>query len=216
MTLSPRHGGRLRRNLGRVFEVVKTDILVWEVRALPAMPRTAVDLRIVEIDAGADWQAVVPRERWSTVRSFFARRDDTGFLAFDGQRFAGWIWLSRTTHRDPWSGLHIRLASDEAYAYALWVEPDHRPKGTGRALMVSMLAAVAGDPSLTRVYGWVDQRNRESQMLLRLLGFKQVQVVRRAQLLHRRGGQVPRSSRPPYGPVSRAGRHRTVSREPQP
>ncbi len=203
-------GERLRRNLGRLFEVVTTDILVWEVREPPRMPRSPIDLRIEEVGAGMDWKAVVPRDRQRTAQPFIARRGDTGFLAFDGDTFAGWIWLSRQTHRDPWSGLHIQLARDEAYAYALWVEPAYRPKGVARALMVTMLRSVVSDPALTRVYGWVDQRNRESQMLLRLLGFKDVQTVRRAQVLHRRGRQVPGSCRPAFGPLSRHGRHRTI------
>lgn len=213
---APARGERLRRNLGRLFEIVTTDVLVWEVREPPRTPRTQIDLRIVEVKPGADWQAVVPPERRRSTRPF-ERRGDTGFVAFSGDQFVGWVWISRRTHRDPWSGLHIKLARDEAYAYALWVEPEVRPKGVARALMVQMLQSVAADPALTRVYGWVDRRNRESQLLLRLLGFKDVQTVRRAHLLHRRGRRVPGSSRPAFGPLSRQGRHRTTTTtEPQP
>ena len=66
------------------------------------------------------------------------------------------------------------------------------------------------DGSLVRVYGWVDTRNRESQMLLRLLGFSQMQHLKRLHVLHRVGRPVPRSTTPAFGPLSRAGRHRAA------
>lgn len=210
MAVTPARRARFRRNLGRLFEIVATDVLVWEVRDAPRRSPATRDLRIERLGPGMDHEGVVPRERRRAARPYVAR-GDTGLIAFDGDVFAGWIWLSRTTHRDPWSGLNIHLAGDEAYAYALWVEPPYRPRGVGRALMVRMLEEVVSDPALTRVYGWVDQRNRESQMLLRLLGFKDVQTVRRAQVLHRRGVAVPRSPRPDFGPVSRQGRHRPLA-----
>ena len=70
-----------------------------------------------------------------------------------------------------------------------------------------MLAAVAADPALTRVYAWVDRRNRESQVLLRLIGFERAQEVRRLHILHRFGRALPGSAQPPYGPLSADGRH---------
>jgi hypothetical protein len=67
---------------------------------------------------------------------------------------------------------------------------------------------VQNDSALSRVYGWVDQRNREAQVLYRMMfGFTQVQRVRRVHLLRRVGFQLPGSDDPKFGPVSRAGRH---------
>ena len=206
-TLSRR--ARVARNFGRVVEVVATDILVREASKPLREPRARVEVDVIKAVAGSEdrWRAVVPQARWSRLRAFHARVD-VGYLASVDGRFVGEIWLSRVTHRDPYSGLLIRLADDEAYAYALWVDPAVRPQGVAALLMVSMLRDVRDDPALTRVYGWVDSRNRESQMLLRLLGFTQVQTVKRLHVLHRFGRPVPRSVKPSFGPLSRAGRHR--------
>ena len=194
-----------KRNLGRIAEVVATDLLVRDM-AKPVRPRQArVPLEVRRL-VTADQAVLVPPARRSRVRTFLGRGDE-GFVGHVEGRFAGWVWLSRVSHRDPYSGLRIRLAADEAYAYALWVEPEDRPQGVAAVLMTAMLTAVADDPALTRVYGWVDQRNRESQMLLRLLGFERTQQVRRLHLLHRIGRPLPWTVEPPYGPLSKAGRH---------
>ena len=205
--LSPDARARLKARLNRVVDLVETDVLVREGDKAPSRPRTLVDVEVTHIASDADWPDAVPADRRAGAVSFLAR-GDVGFVAIVDGAFAGWIWLSRTTHRDPWSGLHVHLADDEAYAYALWIEPELRPKGVARLLMVAMLETVVADPALTRVYGWVDRGNRESQFLLRLLGFKDVQTVKRVMLLDRRGSVLPRSDRPRYGPMSARGRHR--------
>ncbi len=204
---------RTRRRLTtareRLVDVVATDVLVWQAVKAPRPARAQVDVELAELRTTEDVARVAPAEHAGQAGPFVARGDQ-GFAAVVDGRFAGWIWLSRTSHRDPWSGLNIRLAGDEAYAYALWVDPEFRPKGVARVLMVAMLTAVHADPALTRVYGWVDQPNRESQMLLRLLGFKDVQSVKRVMLLDRFGRALPRTDRPAEGPLSRHGRHRTA------
>ncbi len=83
-------------------------------------------------DLGGRWRWVARRCATAPLGDVgaFQKRGDVGFVAAVDDRFAGWIWLSRLSHRDPWSGLHIRLASGEAYAYALWVAPEHRPKAS--------------------------------------------------------------------------------------
>ena len=200
--------GAARAAAGRVVEIVETDLLVWDTSRTLRTPRAQVDLRVVEVGVATppDWRGRVPPALAADADAFL-RRDDRGFMGLVDERFAGWVWVSRVTHRDPWSGLVLRLAADEAYAYALWVAPELRPKGVARSLMVAMLSAVQEDPAVSRVYGWVDKRNRESQMLLRLLGFADQQSVRRVMVLGRRGRQLPRTASPPFGPLSRAGRH---------
>lgn len=202
---------RLRERLGRLVDVVDTDILMWEAVKEPRRPQAQVPLEFRTVDRAAldELRGTVP-DGLHREAGAFLERGDTGFAALAGDAFAGWVWLSRRSHRDPWSGLRICLAPDEAYAYALWVEPDLRPKGVARALMTRMLHEVFADPVLTRVYGWVDKRNRESQMLLRLLGFKDVQHVKRAMVLDRLGRQIPGTDRPRFGPLSRDGRHRSA------
>lgn len=195
----------LRRNLGKLAEVVATDLLVRDTTRPIRSRQARVPLSVSRLTT-TDQTVLVPPDRHSRVRAFLTR-GDTGFVGHVDGRYAGWVWLSRISHRDPYSGLRFRLAGDEAYAYALWVEPDLRPQGVAAVLMTEMLTEVAGDPALDRVYGWVDQRNRESQVLLRLLGFERVQEVRRLHLLRRVGRPLPGTAKPPYGPLSRAGRH---------
>ena len=198
---------RILRNLGRIVEVVAADLLVRDVGKpiRPRQARVALDVTPVRGEEHLSW---LPTDRHARTRTFLQRGDE-GFVSTVDGHFAGEVWLSRLSHRDPYSGLRIRLADDEAYAYALWVDPLHRPAGVAAVLMTALLCAVAGDPALTRVYGWVDQRNRESQVLLRLLGFERVQEVRRLHVLHRFGRAVPWTARPPFGPLSSDGRHRS-------
>jgi GNAT superfamily N-acetyltransferase len=212
---SPNRRQRLARRrrqaglkLGRVIEIVHTDMMMWEAARPLRAPRSRVDVEVRRVRAADEegWQRVLPPERRPRARVFF-QRDDIGFVAQVDGRFAGWVWLSRVTHRDPYSGLLIRLAPDEGYAYALWIEPELRPHGLGSVLMAAMLAHARDEEGLSRVYGWVDQRNRESQLLLRMMGFVAVQHARRVHLLRRIGRPLPASVRPPYGPLSRAGRH---------
>jgi len=202
---------RVARNLGRFLEVVDTDMLVRDASKPLREPKARVEVAVAEVGPGpaGAWRDLVPRGRWARTQRFLARAD-VGYIAHADGRFVGEIWLSRISHRDPYSGLPIRLASDEAYAYALWVDPEVRPHGVAAVLMTTMLKAVRDDPALTRVYGWVDTRNRESQMLLRLLGFSQMQHLKRLHVLHRVGRPVPRSTTPAFGPLSRAGRHRAA------
>jgi ribosomal protein S18 acetylase RimI-like enzyme len=150
---------------------------------------------------------VLPSSYAKTAKRFL-RRGDRGHVATVSGSFAGWMWLSRTSHRDPWSGLRFRLAPDEAYVYSMWVEPEFRPLGVGAMLMASQLSEVQRAGEVSRVYGWVDSPNREMQLLIRMVfGFEQVQTVRRARLLHMIGLQLPGTDEPKSGPVSGSGRH---------
>jgi GNAT superfamily N-acetyltransferase len=187
--------------------VIRVDVLEWLSSSEIPSP-TEVDgvaiRRLTAVDPRA--RDLLPMSRSEVVDSFFARGDQ-GYVATVGDRFAGWVWLSRVSHRDPWSGLHIRIARDEAYAYAMWVEEAHRPLGIAGALMSRLLSDVRSDREISRVYGWVDHRNREMQFMLRMMyGFTQIQRVWRASL-PRIGWQVPWSDKPRFGPVSRVGRH---------
>ena len=188
----------------KLFEVVPVDILAWEPVRRLREPRTRVPVELRRMSAGSrpEWEDLLSPERRSGAEKFLDRGDE-GWMALVDGAYVGWIWISRVSHRDPWSGLRIRLAGDEAYAYALWVEPPQRPNGVAATLLTAMLREVRDDPALSRVYGWVDKRNRESQMLMRMHGFKPVQEVKRLHLVSRIGLQVPRSDRPRRRPVSR-------------
>ena len=193
------------------FGVVPVDVFEWRSTNEIPNPTEAQDLSIRRLspeDLSA--REVLPKNQSKVVDSFLARGDH-GYVATVGDRFAGWVWLSRVSHRDPASGLHIRLASDEAYAYAMKVEKAHRQRGIAGVLMARLLSDVRNDPKISRVYGWVDRRNRKMQFMLRMMfGFTQVQHVWRAHI-PRVGWQVPWSDTPKFGPVSRVGRHSTVA-----
>jgi ribosomal protein S18 acetylase RimI-like enzyme len=199
-------------NLGRrLFEVARVDVLEWRSDKPIPDPTEAdgVAIRRLSLEEPRA-REVLPKSPSKVVDSYLAR-GDLGYVATVGDRFAGWVWLSRTSHRDPFSGLHIRIAPDEAYAYALRAEKADRQLGIAPILMSRLLSDVRGDDAISRVYGWVDHRNRESQTLLRMMfGFTQVQRVRRLHAL-RIGWQVPWSDDPKFGPVSRVGRHSTVA-----
>ena len=206
---SPTLKPRLLARAQRVVDVVDTDLLVRDVTTPPRKPQAQIALTFERIDDAQTLDRIpAPRHLADEAKAFLAR-GDVGFAALtETGDYAGWAWLSHTTHKDPWSGLTISLNEDEGYAYALWVEPPYRPKGVARALMATLLTVAHQRPGTSRVYGWVDKRNRESQMLLRLLGFKDVQHVKRVMVLDRRGWRLPRTDRPNFGPLSSDGRHR--------
>jgi GNAT superfamily N-acetyltransferase len=191
--------------------VIPVDVLEWRSGTEIPSPTQAEGVAIRQLspkELGA--RDVVPQSRSKAVDSFLARGDQ-GYVATVGDRFAGWVWLSRVSHRDPWSGLHMRIAPDEAYAYAMRVEKPDRELGIAGVLMSRLLSDARSDRAISRVYGWVDRRNREMQLMLRMMyGFTQVQGVWRASA-PRLGWQVPWSDNPKFGPVSRVGRHSTVA-----
>jgi GNAT superfamily N-acetyltransferase len=190
--------------------VIPVDVLEWRSSNEIPSPTQAEGVAI-RLLSPEDLEArdVLPKSRSKPLDSFLARGDQ-GYVATVGDRFAGWVWLSRVSHRDPWSGLHIRVARDEAYAYAMRVEKADRELGIAGVLMSRLLSDARSDRQLSRVYGWVDQRNREMQLMLRMMyGFTQIQRVWRASA-PRIGWQVPWSDNPKFGPVSRVGRHSTV------
>jgi ribosomal protein S18 acetylase RimI-like enzyme len=199
---------RLAR-LGRhLLEVVPVDILEWRSGGLvPSRPEIeGAQLHLLTPQSGAGFEALPPR--YAKHARSYLKRGDSGYVVTVRGSFAGWLWMSRVSHRDPWSGLRFRIAPDEAYIYAMWAEPEYRELGIGAALMAALLADVQDDPALDRVYGWVDEPNREMQLLVRMMfGFQEVQKVRRARVLHLAGVQVPLTDRPRSGPVSRRGRH---------
>ncbi len=203
--------GWLRR---RLFDVVPVDVVGREVdKPLPKLdPIPCAQIDRVSPTQPEGWRHLLPREHWTTAERFLARGDQ-GYLAMVEGNFAGKIWVSRVSHQDPWSGLHIRLAPDEAYTYALGTEVSYRRMGVAAAVVAAMLSDLHEDRTLKRVYAWVDSSNRESETLLRsVFGFTQVQTVKRAHLLRRIGWQVPGSDQPRFGPVSRIGHHADARR----
>jgi GNAT superfamily N-acetyltransferase len=192
----------------QLIEILDTDLLEWDAdREIPEARGPAEIMRI-EPDGTDEWREVIPPSRHGAI-VWSRRRGDVAYVAVLDGNFAGWFWLSRSPYRRyPGSGLKVRLAPDEAYAYGLSVDEQYRPQGVAVSLIARELSDAQNDPAINRVYGWVDRRNRQSDVILRMVfGFKQAQRIRRLRLLRRWGFQVPFSARPPRGPLSRTGRH---------
>lgn len=89
----------------------------------------------------------------------------------------------------------------------MFVSPRYRPLGLAAALVARMLSDLRDEEGVTRVYGWVDTRNREPPVLLRVVfGFTRVETAKHAHLVRRIGWQGG-SDQPRFGPLSRMGRH---------
>ena len=199
---------RIARTRRRLIDVVAVDVIEREIaRPLPGLkPIPGFETHRVTNSQPGSWRELVPATRWKTVERNLTR-GDWGYLATKDERLAGQIWVSHVSHRDPWSGLHVRLAPDEAYSYAMEVAVAYRRPGVAASMVAAMLSDLHERGPAQRVYGWVDARNRESQTLLRVVfGFTQVQTVKRVRL-PRLGWQLPLSDDPRFGPVSRRGRH---------
>ncbi len=185
------------------------DVFEWRQEQAVPEPVAADGVEVSVMSADHPGRRDALEGRFEATAPSLLARGDTCYLATVDGRFGGWLWFSRLpVQRDPWSGLRIRLAPDEAYTYAMWAEPELRSLGIGGRLMSTLLRDVQADAATRRLYGWVDRENREMQMLVRMMfGFAPVQRVTRLRLLDRVGWQVPLSDRPRFGPVSRAGRH---------
>src|SRR5215213_284807 len=81
--------------LGRVFEIVHTDMMMWDAARPLRAPSARVEVDVSRIRAAdeAEWQRLLPPERQTRAREFF-ERDDIGFVAHVDGRFVGWVWLS--------------------------------------------------------------------------------------------------------------------------
>jgi hypothetical protein len=131
-------------------------------------------------------------------------RGDVAYVATVDDRVVGWIWLSRVSHRDPWSGLRFRLAPAECYADDLWSLPRLSDPRGGAFLLAGLLNDLRGDAPLEWVYGYVDRANIRNQLLLRMVfGSRIVQAVKHVWMLDSRGWQMPFTDRPPGGLCSR-------------
>ncbi|MCU1602205.1 MAG: hypothetical protein JWO22_2914 [Frankiales bacterium] len=128
---------------------------------------------------------------------------DVAYVATQDGAVAAWAWASQAaTFHCRWSGLRFRLATDEAYLYDLWCFPAHRRTGAGVVVMRALMADLHSRGA-ARVYGYVLQDNRASQVLHRLvLGFEQVQVVSSLRVLSHWAWQLPRVGPQQSGPCT--------------
>jgi ribosomal protein S18 acetylase RimI-like enzyme len=206
--------GAAVRRARRLVSVRGVDILRIDVSGDPDErfpkldPPAGVTTQIFEDLADPALRRILPPDRVRLLPER-ARRKDVFLVVFVEGEPAGWVALARESHRDPWSGLRVRLAPDEIYAYDLWVHARYRRSGAARYLAQETLRYAAADPALTVLLCWTDEDNVPAQTLMRkAFGLSQLQKARYARVLDRFGVPVPFSDRPRFGPFSRRGRHR--------
>jgi ribosomal protein S18 acetylase RimI-like enzyme len=195
-----------RAALRRITALHTVDIVRRETAQEPPAVQARVGLALHRASSTRDpllLSAPVGARRLKQVPAAMAR-GDVAYVATVDDQVAGWIWLSRVSHRDPWSGLRFSLAPAECYAYDLWSLPQYRTQGIGAFLLAGLLNDLAEDPTLEWVYGYVDRANTRNQLLLRMVfGFRTVQAVKHVCMLDSRGWQIPFTDRPPGGLCSR-------------
>jgi ribosomal protein S18 acetylase RimI-like enzyme len=155
----------LRRHIARrerlyVFHMEADAIDAWE----DDEPEGISTRPIVPADAQALAHVLPPHE---TLRQLAA--GDLGTLAIADGRVVGCAWLATR----PMPAFHhliaVRPAPGEAYGYGLWVDPDARLRGVGRALVRE--GRVRGRAlGVRRVITHVEFSNRASVALQRSLG----------------------------------------------
>lgn len=130
---------------------------------------------------------------------------DIAFIATVDGEVAAWAWVSRLRSvQCHWSGLHFRLAPDEAYIYDLWSFPAYRSTHAGPYVIRGLIEDAHSRGEVNWVFGYVLRENRLSQVMLRvMLGFEQIQTVKDLRVLSRFAVQLPHTDQPPVGPVSR-------------
>jgi hypothetical protein len=194
-----------RAILRRVFAVYTVDIVQRDTAQAPRAPMVQADLKLHKVTSEEGHflnRAPVGVRRLKRARQDLARGDVAYVATLDGEIVA-WVWVSRVSHRDPWSGLRFHLSLGECYAYDLWSLPTARELGAGAFVMAGLLCDLARDTRLRRVYAYIDRANARSQVLNRMMfGFSNVQVVRHVRLFNSLGWQLPLTDRPAVGPCS--------------
>jgi ribosomal protein S18 acetylase RimI-like enzyme len=200
------HRSLPRAALRRITAVHTVDIVRRETAQQPPAVRTGAEFVLHRATSAEDpllLRAPVGARRFRRVPAAVVR-GDVAYVATVDVQVVGWIWVSRVSHRDQWSGLRFSLTPAECYAYDLWSLPQYRTLGVGAFLLAGLLQDLAEDPTLQWVYGYVDRANTRNQLLLRMVfGFRTVQAVKHICMLDSRGWQIPFTDRPPGGPCSR-------------
>lgn len=195
-----------RAALRRIGALHTVDIVRREIAQPPPAVQAGAAFMLHRAASAQDpvlLRAPVGARRLKQVPAAMAR-GDVAYVATVDAQVVGWIWLSRVSHRDPWSGLHFHLTPAECYAYDLWSLPRYRTQAVGAFLLAGLLNDLSEDPTLHWVYGYVDRANARNQLLLRMVfGFRTVQAVKHLCMLDSRGWQVPFTDRPPGGLCSR-------------
>lgn len=198
----------LLKGIREPFALRSVDVLERRLDRPTPRPSTGRDFALHVVRSPHDpWlRKALPEHRWKRAEVNLLR-GDVAYVAADGAQVASRVWVSRTSHRDRRTGLRMGLAPDEAYSYDVQAAPAYRALGAGAFVMSQLLQDLTDVPDVDRVYGLVDQHNRASQMLLRMVfGFTMLQTVKYLRVLAW-GWQVPFTDEPAFGPCSSRGRY---------
>ena len=100
----------------------------------------------------------------STIKGRLAIKPDRGpFGAFEGETLVGLVALGRES---------MKKLAHKALIWGMYVKPDHRGKGIGKALLVEALPLARSVPELRQVNLCVNAGNAEAIHLYQSAGFK--------------------------------------------
>ena len=205
----------------RVFSLVRPRLVDIVVLSLP-MPTslwkgenpvagTKFKLKLVADADDPDLAKHEPRWRLRQCRKDFAR-GAWCILAIDTEidEPIGILWAATETRGlNPLGGPYVRLAADEIYVYALWVDQRYRRTGVGLALAAEYTAQQAVRASDVNWLHVMVEAENEASISLLIDGWH-MWVSQRGKLL-KFGGSVcvlvPGTATPRFGPFSRRGRH---------
>ena len=194
-------------NLGsRVHSVIERRVLdVQRARVLTLSlepgsrktPRPTSEVRItrhVGDESDDDWRVAFGADRAESLRQQLSR-GDACYAAWTGNSLASYLWISRTPHRDPYSGIRINLQPGEAYIYDVRTAVYAQRTGLARLLIERALAEMEST-GISAVHAVVDTWNTASLRLFESFGFESSGSVSSARILGRYALQIPATARP--------------------
>lgn len=172
----------------------------------PALAEPAIPLRL---HIATDPDDEVVNTKFPAGRVPYARKclslGDRAYIALSDDDIVGWSWIAFRSHRDPSTGLRIRLDPGDAYSYDSWVHAEHRKNRVFQFLFSSIYDDLRLHHDKKRMVGYVLIGNEGALKASAPYGLSEVQTVRTVHALGRWGLQLPFSDRPRRGPCSRQG-----------
>jgi hypothetical protein len=122
----------------------------------------------------------------------------------------GRIWETWETERALFSGVpRVKLASDEALMFDLFVEREYRRSNVAMTMAHYFFDVYSPEnkPGLGYVYGFISYDNGPSVLWHHSIGFNVVQTMNYLSIGDRIKWRIPFSDVPRFGPMSKKGRH---------
>lgn len=196
----------LVRKMKKVIVLHRVHVLRGPIGEPPPLPdpRHQLSLHIATDPDDEVLRRSLPAKRLPYAKGCLSR-GDRAYLAFAGGELAGWSFIALRSHRDPSTGLRIRLDPGDAYSYDSWVNSTFRDRGVFRFLFGNAYIDLRANGLASTMVGYVLGSNEAAFRASAPFGLSRVQEVSIVQVMGRWGAQVPFSERPRRGPVSRKG-----------